>query len=165
MAKKTPAEIAHEKRLIARRARRAARKANEAIETQASSEAEAPAVNPRALGVKQQSVAASTPPKTLTQAREQLTQAFEDMGGVPELVRWGKKNPTEFYRIWARLIPKDVPAPETALPLETLLAKLAQRADMSIEEAARSIGQETLDQAEKAVNLEDAVAAFNGSVH
>lgn len=165
MAKKTAEELSHEKRLASRRLRRAKKAENKRIENAASSEADAPAVDPVKLGVKQQSVAASRSPKSLTQAREQLTQAFEDMGGVPELVKWGRKNPTEFYRIWARLIPKDMPAPETALPLETLLAKLSERADMSVEEAAREIGEEALSAAEQAVNVEDAVAAFKGSVH
>ena len=34
-----------------------------------------------------------------------LVEAFEKMGGVPSLVRWGKRNPGHFYRLWLRLLP------------------------------------------------------------
>ena len=37
--------------------------------------------------------------------RDAVSLAFEEMGGVPRLVTWGRKNPTEFYKIAARLIP------------------------------------------------------------
>lgn len=57
-------------------------------------------------------------------AKESLETAFERMGGVAGLVQWGKKNPTEFYRIWARLLPKDVNLGATA-SLEDLLGRLA----------------------------------------
>ena len=64
------------------------------------------------------------------------------------------------------MIPKEIPqTPGDQMPLEQLLSKLSERADMSVEQAAREIGQETLDAASEAVNLEDAVAAFEGSVH
>src|SRR5690606_5545460 len=61
---------------------------------------------------------------TAITARENLALAFDLMGGVPALVVWGRRNPTEFYRIWAKLVPtpKDDGAGE-ALPLETLLQK------------------------------------------
>lgn len=128
-------------------------------------EVEAPPVAPTALGVKQQSFAASKAPTAVKETRAQLLQAFEDMGGVSGLVRWGKKNSTEFYRIWARLLPKDAPAPADNLPLETLLAKLAERPERTIEEAARAIGEEALHAARDEVNVEDAVAAYSGTTH
>lgn len=37
--------------------------------------------------------------------RDAIVEAFEELGGVQTLVKWGKKNPTEFYKIAARLIP------------------------------------------------------------
>ena len=57
-------------------------------------------------------------------AKQSLLLAFEKMGGVDGLVKWGKKNPTEFYRIWARLVPKEDNVNVTALGVEELLAQL-----------------------------------------
>lgn len=51
---------------------------------------------------------AGTPNKLTTSAKAALHEAFVELGGVPALVRWGKKAPTEFYKIWARLVPLEV---------------------------------------------------------
>lgn len=59
------------------------------------------------------------------QAKENLEEAFEKMGGIRGLVTWGKKNKTEFYKIWARLIPKDVSV-NPGQGLEDMLAQLAE---------------------------------------
>lgn len=59
-------------------------------------------------------------------AKESLESAFTKMGGIEGLVRWGKKNPTEFYRIWARLLPRDVNLGVTE-SLEDLLSQLAEQ--------------------------------------
>lgn len=164
MAKRlTPEEIARTKRAKARKLRHDRKREELAAQIAldaASTAAEEGPVKPEKLGVAVSTVTAHKSPMTVKQAREQLTQAFEDMGGVPALVKWGKKFPTEFYRLWARLIPKDAPAAETSLPLETLLAKLSQRADMSIAAAAAEIGQEALDDAAQKVSIEDAMCAF-----
>lgn len=178
-AKKTKEEAAHEARLVARRNRRARKKAEaeremsaameQAAENARSDEVAKPApaaIKPAVLGVKQQVIAASTSPRRITEARENLSIAFEQLGGIPSLVAWGLKNPTEFYRIWARLIPKEIPQdPSKTMPLEDLLSKLSERAEMSVAEAAMQIGEEALSEAAEQVNLEDAVAAFEGSVH
>lgn len=103
---------------------------------------------------------AAQPPKTIRLAREHLTDAFDFMGGVAGLVAWGKQNPTEFYRIWARLIPKEA-APETeTMPLEMLLAKLAEREHLSITDAAIQIGAEQLEKGRAQAAREDAEAAL-----
>jgi hypothetical protein len=57
-------------------------------------------------------------------AKEALLSAFDRMGGVAGLVKWGKKNPTEFYRIWARLLPKEEDVQVTAIGVEELLSQL-----------------------------------------
>lgn len=170
-ARKTKEELAHEAKLKRRRERRAIKREaiasvdaeiaeDEELSERASSEAEGK-VDQRALGRSQQSVAASAPPKAVKATRDQLMEAFDLMGGVPELVKWGKKNPTEFFRIWARLIPKDAPDPDNGkMPLETLLAKLAERGDTPIERAAVEIGAEALSNASQKVDLRDAVSAF-----
>ncbi len=45
--------------------------------------------------------------------KEALLLAFEELGGVNGLVRWGrnKRNRTAFYQICARLIPHEVVGP------------------------------------------------------
>lgn len=105
-------------------------------------------------------VGGKAPPKTITAARENLTRAFDLMGGVPALVVWGRKNPTEFYRLWARLIPKESVELSATLPLETLLAKLSSREEMSIGAAAMQIGEDILDEARYRVIEHDATVGL-----
>lgn len=40
--------------------------------------------------------------------KEALVEAFDKLGGVPALVRWGRANPTDFYKLWLRLLPIQV---------------------------------------------------------
>lgn len=101
--------------------------------------------------------AGSKSPKIMSQAREDLATAFELMGGVPALVVWGRENPTDFYRIWAKLIPTQVREETQALPLETLLEKLASKEEKTVLQAATEIGQETMNSARDAVIREDAM--------
>ena len=51
-----------------------------------------------------------TPNKTTVAVKEALDIAFKDMGGVTSLVEWGRENQTDFYKIWARLLPKEIKA-------------------------------------------------------
>lgn len=95
----------------------------------------------------------------IKQARENLVAAFDLIGGVPALVKWGKLNLTEFYRIWARLIPKEA-AEEQNNSLETLLAMLAVRGDQPVAEAAYEIGVEKMMEGKEGADLEDAAALF-----
>lgn len=30
-------------------------------------------------------------------------EAFEKIGGMPALIQWGQENPTEFFKIWAKV--------------------------------------------------------------
>lgn len=136
------------------------REAEKRALTEIIGENEPEPVKPTALGVRPQAIPGSALPKRMKDARQNLTEAFDLMGGVPALVRWGRKQPTEFYRIWARLIPKDVADATGALPLEDLLSKLAARSEQSVLEAAAEIGEEVLATAREKVNMEDAASAF-----
>ena len=51
---------------------------------------------------------AGTPNKTTASMREAWREAFDELGGVPSLVSWGRENPTEFYKLVTKLIPQDV---------------------------------------------------------
>jgi hypothetical protein len=104
-------------------------------------------------------------PKVTAKARDDLALAFELMGGVPALVVWGRANPTEFYRIWSRLIPKPVEDASHALPLETLLEKLASREALSVREAAIQVGEELLEEGRLAAEAEDVAAATKFTIN
>lgn len=43
--------------------------------------------------------------KVTTSVKQALIEAFDLMGGIPSLVRWGRQNPTDFYKLWSRLLP------------------------------------------------------------
>lgn len=94
-------------------------------------------------------------PKVTAKARDDMALAFDLMGGVPALVVWGRANPTEFYRLWARLIPKPAEEASSAMPLEKLLEKLATREEMSVRDAALDIGEELIELGRKKAEEED----------
>lgn len=94
-------------------------------------------------------------PKVMTKARDDLAMAFDLMGGVPALVVWGRQNPTEFYRLWSKLIPRPVEEASSAMPLESLLEKLATKEEMSVREAAISVGEDLLEEGRKLAAIED----------
>jgi hypothetical protein len=41
-------------------------------------------------------------------ARLALETTFTEIGGVPAFADWARKNPAEFYKLWSKLVPKDV---------------------------------------------------------
>ncbi|GEM_PF-5060579 len=45
--------------------------------------------------------------KTTRAAREAFMMAAEGIGGVAALTDWAKRNPTEFWKLYARLIPAE----------------------------------------------------------
>lgn len=48
---------------------------------------------------------AGVPNKFTQSAREAFQLAFDEIGGWDKLAAWAKKNPTEFFKLYARLIP------------------------------------------------------------
>ncbi len=48
-----------------------------------------------------------SPNKTTTSAREAFTLAFQGLGGAQALQDWAKENTTEFFKLYARLIPQE----------------------------------------------------------
>lgn len=51
-----------------------------------------------------------TPNKTTVAVKEAMLLAFEGLGGVPALIEWAKVNPTEFYKLYSKLLPLQVNA-------------------------------------------------------
>lgn len=41
-------------------------------------------------------------------ARENIIAVFTRIGGTAEMAKWAKDNLTEFYKLYARLVPVDV---------------------------------------------------------
>lgn len=48
--------------------------------------------------------------KSTASAKAAMEEAFENMGGVASLKQWGNDNPTDFYKLWSKLIPSDIKA-------------------------------------------------------
>ncbi len=48
------------------------------------------------------------PNKVTASMRQAWLDAFDQLGGVPALVRWGQSNPDDFYKAVTKLIPQDV---------------------------------------------------------
>lgn len=48
------------------------------------------------------------PNKTTRTAKEAFAAAFEGVGGVERLILWAKLNPTDFFKLYARLIPVEL---------------------------------------------------------
>jgi hypothetical protein len=53
---------------------------------------------------------AGVPNKATVAAREAFQLAFDKLGGPEQLAAWAVDNPTEFYKLYGRLIPVDVTA-------------------------------------------------------
>ena len=61
------------------------------------------------------------PNKTTTKAREAFALAFDSIGGGTALGKWARENPTEFYKLYARLIPVDVTSDEKPLTTQRIV--------------------------------------------
>lgn len=49
-----------------------------------------------------------TPNKATVAVKEALVSAFNDLGGVDALTRWGIDNQTEFYKLWSKILPQEI---------------------------------------------------------
>ena len=46
--------------------------------------------------------------KTTRSVKEALAEAFERIGGVDSLAEWGSREPAEFYKLWAKILPLQI---------------------------------------------------------
>ena len=51
---------------------------------------------------------AGYPNKTTMSVKTALLEAFDGLGGVPALISWAEREPAEFYRLWSKLLPRNV---------------------------------------------------------
>jgi hypothetical protein len=49
-----------------------------------------------------------TPNKVPVAVKEALEKTFAELGGVSYLADWARENPTEFYHLWVKLLPRPV---------------------------------------------------------
>ena len=57
------------------------------------------------------------PNKATASVKEALQLAYQAIGGDPRLASWALENPTEFYKLWGRMLPQEVGGPDGG-PLE-----------------------------------------------
>ena len=63
-----------------------------------------------------------------TTLKSAFIEAFEEIGGVDNLVEWARCNQTEFYRMLARLMPREIHADVNAgYSLVELLQEIDER--------------------------------------
>ena len=63
-----------------------------------------------------------------TTLKAAFIEAFEEIGGVDNLVEWARCNQTEFYRMLARLMPREIHADVNAgYSLVELLQEIDER--------------------------------------
>lgn len=43
--------------------------------------------------------------KTTREVKEAILQVFDDIGGVEAFAAWASRNPTEFYKLYGKLLP------------------------------------------------------------
>jgi hypothetical protein len=48
-----------------------------------------------------------TPNKSTASVKAALLECFEGWGGVASLLKWAKKNPTEFVKAWVKMLPAE----------------------------------------------------------
>ena len=65
------------------------------------------------------------PGKLGGQAKENIAAVFTRLGGTAAMARWAKKNQSEFYRIYARLIPVDTVLQGEDGPLTIVVKRFA----------------------------------------
>lgn len=58
-----------------------------------------------------------TPNKTTASVKAALEEAFVTLGGVPALAIWGADNLTEFYKLYAKLLPVQIAGDPDGAPI------------------------------------------------
>lgn len=64
-----------------------------------------------AKGVKTGGRKKGTPNRVTSTVKDNVLAVFDKIGGVAAMATWAQENPTDFYRIYARMLPTE-PKPE-----------------------------------------------------
>lgn len=49
-----------------------------------------------------------TPNKVTRDVKAAIERCFEDIGGDAKFAEWAQENPTEFYKLWGKLLPSKI---------------------------------------------------------
>ena len=90
-----------------------------------------------ALGRKTGGRVKGTPNKVTTAVKEALELAFDGIGGVAQLRDWAQDNPTEFYKLWAKMLPQEVNSKVESFNRTALIADRPVTEDEWAAESAR----------------------------
>jgi hypothetical protein len=82
------------------------------------------------------------PNKTTVAVKRAFELAFEGVGGVAGLTAWAKKNQTEFFKLYAKLLPANV---KVELPPSLPLPDVVLTVEQATEVYKRVMGDPTLD--------------------
>jgi len=69
------------------------------------------------------------PNKVSGNAKENIQAVFLRLGGTSRMAEWAEENPTDFYKIYSRLIPTDVKLSGDAENPITVIQRTIVRAD------------------------------------
>lgn len=64
--------------------------------------------HPKSLANLRKGGGRTTPNRVTASVKEAFEQAFEKRGGVPALVAWAREEPSDFYKLYAKLLPANV---------------------------------------------------------
>ena len=62
-----------------------------------------------------------TPNKSTAEVKAALEACFDGLGGIQALQDWATLNPTEFYKLWGKLIPKDLKVSTDSGPIRIIV--------------------------------------------
>lgn len=68
-----------------------------------------------------------TPNKATASVKAALEDAFDKLGGVDALVTWARMEPTEFYKLYAKLLPVHVNATVEVSTIAERVARARER--------------------------------------
>ena len=71
-------------------------------------------------------------------AKDNVQAVFTRLGGTAAMARWAKRNQTEFYRLYARLIPAEMVGPGGA-PLQFTVVPVI---NLHVKEPGRIVGSD-----------------------
>lgn len=83
------------------------------------------------------------PNKLSGQVKENVVHVFDQLGGVTKMAAWAEENQTEFYRLYARLLP-------TEATLNVTHARVGELTDAELAAIAAGSRQGIADEASSA---------------
>ncbi len=70
-----------------------------------------------AMGRKTGGRTKGTPNKVSGTVKDNVIEVFEGIGGIATMMEWAKQNQTEFYRLYARLLTREVAGASDGQPI------------------------------------------------